>query len=709
LQTVESRTSLRISLLFGWWLFLGLINFCWLKQDTVPPYHDPMNHLTASLRYYHVLEEKGLSTTGLAALLNVDNYYPPLAPLTASVFYFILPSDPDTATWILNQVFLGLLLLSVYRLGGRLYSPQTGLLAAVAVTSFPIVTAQSRLFMLDIPITAMTACAVYGLLRTEGFERPGASILFGLISGLATLTKWTYLFFILLPLIYETAQALVSEDRFKRGRNVLAAFAAWGLIALPWFVEHLSNILFLSSKFGYDVAAQKGDPAIGTAQSFFYYVRVLPRDVHFLWLFLFAAGIVFYLRDELKKNPVLFLWIIGGYAVLTLIRNKDIRYSMPFLPAVALVATGWLKNFRWKPWLMGTALIGLGLYTVIHTFLASPPRQEAWALKDAFEFIQTQKTYHPRPRVRVIPDLAEFQRHGFEYYAEAARYPLDVTTWVRFPTFTDFVVTKTGNQGFAHDPVEVMKTIQQDPEAFEAVFKKKWERPLPDGSVARIYVRDISPASGITPEAFIQRFKTALMNYINRYVKDPQGWTIRVEPFSDQDTLEGRFRKVSFTMKSGRVDSRPDGRHSMTVRDLGLDLSDLTVNPYKLLRDGEFEIISLMDATPRFRITQTDLNEYLAGLKGALHPAVEFREGTLRIHTDAQGWIPRLDLDLQPNLVNDENIGFTFLGFHAGGLRLPSFIPRVLAAKFNPVLKPMPCRIHLRTLRIEHGDLVLNG
>jgi hypothetical protein len=31
-----------------------------------------------------------------------------------------------------------------------------------------------------------------------------------------------------------------------------------------------------------------------------------------------------------------------------------------------------------------------------------------------------------------------------------------------------------------------------------------------------------------------------------------------------------------------------------------------------------------------------------------------------------------------------------------------------LTAKFNPVLKPMPCRMHMIRLRVEHGEFILN-
>lgn len=695
-------------LLMAWWFFLGLINLYWLNRDTLPPDWDPAKHLTSSLRYYHVLQDPGDHNNRLTALLNVDDYYPPLASLAASLFYFVLPSDSDTATWILNQLFLALLIVATYRLGSRLYSAEIGLLAAMAVTSFPIITAQSRIYMLDLPITAMTALGVYALLRTEHFQGRVASIHFGLIAGLATMTKWTFLFFILLPLTYALAKALTAEDRLTRLKNGLAAFAVWGIVALPWFVSHFSSLIFTSIKFGYSVGIREGDPEIFTTGSLFYYATLLPTQILIPWLVCFFIGLFFYFRRDFKKDPVLILWILGGYAILTLLRNKDGRYVLPFLPAVALIATGWLARFDWRVWIKRSVVIALGLYAVGVSLYMNPPGHEIWPMEEAVAFVQTQKSYHPLPRLRAVPDSAYFERHGFEYYAEAARFPLDVTTWVRFPTFTDFVVTKTGDQGVQHDPVKIMEGIERDPEGFEAVFKKKWERPLPDGSLGRIYVREITPVSGITPMAFIQKFESALARYIAQYVTEPEGWTVSVEPLSDRDTLTGRFRKVRFSMTSAQVNRKSVGGDPLTLRDLGMELSDLTINPYKLLRDGDLEIISLMEATPHLMITEADLNRYLSSLKGGLHARVEFQEGKVRIHGKSTGWIPQLDLDLEPKLVNDENIGFEFLRFRIGGLWVPTLIPQILTAKFNPALKPMPCRMHLRALRTDRGELVLN-
>jgi len=695
--------------LFAWWLFLGLINFYWLTRDTLPPDWDPAKHLTSSLRYYHALQNPGDHAGRLAALLNVDDFYPPFAPLIGSFFYFILPSNSDTATWIYNQLFLALLIMATYRIGSRIYSEETGLLAAVAVTSFPIISAQSRMYMLDLPITAMTALGILALLRTEHFKRRGPSVLFGLAAGLAMMTKWSFLFFILLPLAYSMANALMAKDRGLRMKNGLAAFAIWGMVALPWFLAHFSSLIFTAFKFGYSVGIREGDPEVFTPRSLVYYATVLPNQMLWPWVLCFLIGLFFYFRHEFKKEPCLILWILSGYLILTLLRNKDGRYILPFLPAVALIATGWLTRMNWRTGLNRMLLAALGLYAVGLSLFMNPPRVESWPMEEAVAFLQTQKSYHPVSRLRAVPDSAYFERHGFEYYAEAARFPLDVTTWVRFPSFTDFVVTKTGSQGFQHDPVDIMEGIDRDPESFEAVFKKKWERPLPDGSLGRIYVRDITPVSDITPEAFIHRFESALFRYVSTYVKKPEGWTVTVEPFSERDTLSGRFRQVHFSMKSAQVNRKSAGGDPWIVRDLGMDLSDLTINPYKLIRHGTIEIISLMDATPRLTVNEADLNRYLSGLKGWRSPKVEFQDGRVRIHAASKGWIPKLDLDLEPYLVNGENIGFAFRRFRAGGWRVPNFIPQILTAKFNPALKPMPCRMHLRTLRSDHGRLIING
>jgi Dolichyl-phosphate-mannose-protein mannosyltransferase len=695
-------------LLIGWWLLLGLSNAVWLHVDTRPPDWDPFKHLTSSLRYFHVLQGPQDLGHRILAVLNVDDYYPPLGPLAVSIFHFMTPLNPDAATWILNQLYLGILLFAVYRLGKQLYSPPTALLASVAVTSFPAILMQSRIFMLDLPITAMTALGIYAFLRTEDFGRTGASIRFGLAAGLATMTKWTFLFFIFLPMLYSFLQICRKEDRFIRLGNLAAAMALWGLVTLPWFVSHFSSLIFTSIKFGYKAGIHEGDPEIFSLPSLTYYLGLLPDEMLLPWFLVFMVGLIFYFRRDVKKNPILMLWIIGGYVILTLLRNKDDRYGMPYLPALALIATAWLMRFEGIFNKLGWFLAALSLYSVVHVFYFHPPVHETWPIQDAFEFIRTQKAHHPRPRVRVVPDTPYFERHAFEYYAERERYPLDVSTWVRFPTFTDFIVTKTGDQGVEHDPVKVMERIQQDPEGFDAVFKSKWEKPLPDGSVGRVYVRDVTPVSGIAPDIFISRFKDALTRFIAPYVKDPQGWTVEVQPYSESETLRGRFRTVRFSMNLATFNDRSRGTNPLTARDLGMELSDLTINPYKLVRDGNLEIISLMEATPRITVREADLNSYLSGLKGRWHAETEFHDGRIRIHSAFSGWIPSLDIELEPFLVNEENLGFVFRRVRVGVFWFPTFLPEILTAKFNPVLKPMPCRMHMRKLRVEHGEFILN-
>jgi hypothetical protein len=46
--------------------------------------------------------------------------------------------------------------------------------------------------------------------------------------------------------------------------------------------------------------------------------------------------------------------------------------------------------------------------------------------------------------------------------------------------------------------------------------------------------------------------------------------------------------------------------------------------------------------------------------------------------------------------------------FRIGGLPLPAALAQALAAGFNPILKPMPCRVRLESLRVDQGVFALN-
>jgi hypothetical protein len=61
---------------------------------------------------------------------------------------------------------------------------------------------------------------------------------------------------------------------------------------------------------------------------------------------LFAAGLVYSFVRRRKQSLILHLWLLSGIAIFALVANKDVRYTVPVLPAAAILSTCWLREFK---------------------------------------------------------------------------------------------------------------------------------------------------------------------------------------------------------------------------------------------------------------------------------------------------------------------------------------------------------------------------
>ncbi len=639
------------------------------------------------------------------ALLRVDDHYPPLAPLVTSPIFGLHDSDPRIPTFLLSQAALALLLAATYGLGKRFASEETGVLAAMAVAAFPLVSSQSRTFMLDLPDAAMTALSLLALWRCDRFRRPGSSLLFGVAFGLALLTKWTVVFFVAAPLAFELFQTFRQPDRRVRLRNAGSAIVVASALALPWYLAHLWNLVRDSSKFSYDVGVREGDPPVASARSLLFYASSLPAATLLPWTLLFAAGVADRARDRFRKGAMLFLSIAAGWVILTLIRNKDSRYVIPLLPSVAIVGASVLERIRFSFRAKAALVISLAAISLWLTWKREPPVREEWPVREAVAFLRTQSI--ARPRLRVVPDWPYFERHAFEYEAEAARFPLDVGLWFRFPTFTDFVLTKTGPQGERSEPASIMRAVDDPRGDFRLLFKPVWEHALPDGSVSRIFARDVTPSEA-SPEEIVRALRSAAIDLADRYFGQMEDARVEVDPDSGNEIRSGRFRRVRVRIARAVIRGRRPGSPSLPVENVRLEARDLAVNPYRLLREGKLEVLSLGEVLPSVEVSEKDASDYLRAALRDESGRLTFSRGEISIQARPGRSSPVVALTLMPRIVAGENIAFSISRFRFGGFPLPARLAEALAAGNNPILKPMPCRVRLDRLRIEDGLLALN-
>jgi hypothetical protein len=698
----------------AWWLFLGACNMGWLAKDTRPPAWDPAIHLLSSVRYRQVIENFLFGRVALwesiRRLFSVDAFYPPFAPFVAAFATLGLKPNADISTWVLNQFFLGLLIFATYRLGRRAAGTMAGIAAAIAVTTFGAVWSATHIFMLDLPVTAVTALALEELFATERFSKADGSLLFGLIGGIGMLTKWTFLFFLIVPLAVEMGRAAALPDRFRRLRNGCAALFVWGLVALPWYLVHAPSLAQDFLGHGPNSPSDwRSFPAVLSLPGLSFYPRAVSSLMLLPWagMLLIGGALAWRRKPEARR---LFLLSIAGLLFLTLFRTKGERYAMPVLPAAAVLATAWAGDPRRKH--LGPRLLVVGAAAVVSLALAlvrDPPMRQWWPIEEALAAIPNRPGFSP-PCVRVIPDLASFHRFAFEYAAEAGDRNVEIEGAGRIPWFTDGLIVKTGDQGARPGAALIMSRIAKNEGSFQQIFRKTWDHPLPDGSRVELYRRDIRPLEGVAPKELVEKLRSAVRNEISRIAHASFDGRIEIDATSDEETVRGRFRRIAFSAENFKIAGRSPEDPALLAREIGFELLGVAVNPYRL-RDGELELLSLDELAPHLVIREEDASLWLRAAVRDGGARIAFRDGSIHATARPEKW-PALELDVAPRIVagsTGNNVSLDFAAFRVSGVRLPTFLAEALASQYNPVVKQMPCRVRIATLACRDGMLTISG
>jgi hypothetical protein len=232
---------------------------------------------------------------------------------------------------------------------------------------------------------------------------------------------------------------------------------------------------------------------------------------------------------------MLLAWFVFGYVASTLFINKDLRYTMPYLPALGLLsAIGFVQIRQVIIRRVGLTLIilyalvqyagltiGLSdkvagvpayfggqlgqmpfpIYTEA-TNLISPARAENWQLDPIFEMLLTDAKPHAdlqRPiQLLVIPSAVPFDAQAFTYVVWRDRLPVEVSRVTGIVEVdsahmledSDYVVTKSGVQGLpfaVQDADKITATLLDPTSTLRAEYALLGEFALPDGSSAQLF------------------------------------------------------------------------------------------------------------------------------------------------------------------------------------------------------------------------------
>ncbi|HEY4812462.1 MAG TPA: glycosyltransferase family 39 protein [Solirubrobacteraceae bacterium] len=354
----------------------------WLTKDRGIPIYDAGDQLETALRYRDML-----AAGNIFGPFTFDNIYPILGHTVGALAALI--GGVSVASPIIgeNVVFVPLLALGCYQTGKLLYGPLAGMLAVVFVLGSPLLISMFHVFLLDAPLTALVALAVWLVLASEDFSRLGMSALAGLAVGLGVNMKVQFaLFLVCLVLV------LLLHGGWRNWRG-FAIFTVVALVfGLPWYIAHSSELkeMFELASSGGGTPAGNIPARFSTDNLLWYFWSVLNSQLLAPLFILTVAGavwtVVTVIRDRRRHAARLEFLVgaAGAWFVITFVTiHHDIRYGMPLLGYLAVLGTGWIACVPRKVGVVGivvlvcavaanTLAINLGLGREVKAALASP-------------------------------------------------------------------------------------------------------------------------------------------------------------------------------------------------------------------------------------------------------------------------------------------------------------------------------------------------
>jgi len=335
--------------------FVGItwVTIIWLALDRAPLFYDPVDHVSSAL---------GFLNDPIGYLTREQQWYPPAIHVLLGIALALTGYELDAAIAIVNVAFFAVLVAATFGIGAELWSRRVGAIAALLVSLYPATFVHLRFPMLDLPLTAMVAASLFALIKSRSFQDRRWSAAFGILAGLGCLTKQSYVFVVALPVLY----VVFTAPRRKRTLVNLAIAALPALlIALPWYLPRLHWFLGYWAQDHALAAKTEGDPKTFTPLGLLYYLIGTWHQTSLFFALLWLLTLPFFLRSE--RRTLVIVWWAGTVGLMSLLVNKDGRFLMPALPAIALMTAAGLCRLPRS----GAVTVGIAAFGVVQLWAVS--------------------------------------------------------------------------------------------------------------------------------------------------------------------------------------------------------------------------------------------------------------------------------------------------------------------------------------------------
>jgi DUF2993 family protein/dolichyl-phosphate-mannose-protein mannosyltransferase len=717
------------------WLVLGavfvllcVVTAAWVSIDRRPPEWDHANHLERAVECYRILSEPGHD--GLREILDVSSFYPPIVPCAAGLLYFAFPIVPLTAQALMLG-FLALGIAATFALGRHLFDPATGLLAAFFFGTAPFVIFSLTNFQLDLPLASMVVAALYALVRSEGFSRPGWCVTLGVMLGLGMVTKPPFAAYVLPAFCWTTWQVLRSADRRRRLGWLAVALVLGVAIALPWYGPRILGLPMQAANRSFKNAAAEGQAAYLSPESLLFYPRTLPSQLGVLASLLFLVGAWAVRRHRESR---VFLWLSGvvPFMMFSMIQNRNFRYTLPILPAAALLAAvgarafppAWRRVGLWVCVVVGLVQVSMSSFAVpippsvpglsLPLAIYQPPSRADWAHEAIIADLVRASAGRPAT-VAVVPNYNFFSVSNFRYDAARLGLPLRMTrAWSGPPLGVDFIILKTGSQGPSWTSQKLEKlsgALAGGDPYLAALYPVIGEYPLPDGSRGILRARRIQPLTGTSAPRLAQGLESAPAKLLADNIAGAVGLGIRIG-YKPDSLLRGEAERVEIFADSALVGemARRD-RAPLRVRNIRIDIEGLLFDPRRFVETGELQLLGVKEISiGRATITEQDLRELLQGQPAGQGVMIALKDGFAEtsVQRGALRVSARVRFVASPG---DRPVSLEVEDVRIGPVAVPDVLANWVVRHFDPTLalRRLPMPVTVGPIRIRPGRIEVGG
>jgi hypothetical protein len=704
---------------------MGAVSVVWLGLDRAPPVWDHANHLERAVVCAHDLAAGDVG----AVVAGRSSFYPPVVPCLGGVVYLLWPSDV-----VFGQVvmlgFLGLGMAMTYVLGRAVAGGAGGVVAAVLFATAPFLVLTLLRFQLDVPLAAMVATALVALRQTDGFRRRGWSMACGLVLGVGLLTK--------LPFVVYVAPALALVAVRGRSRRALAhgvlALVVAGLVAAPFYGLRLLTMLGEVQARSFRQAAEAGHPEPFTLAALAFYPLTFAGQFGVLGAGLTLIGLVV----AVWRRHGFVLAALAPLALFFLIQNKNLRYTLPLLPAAAVVAgLGFaaLPALARRPLAVLVAafaavqVVGAAfpvwpalrqpLLEAGFTMDAAPDRAEwrqrevlARIVDDAASARAAGARVPAAPTVSVVPNHPKFSVSNFRYYAVRDGLPLTFMRAWDDPFGVAYMIVKSGDVGppWTAERIERVRARLAADRSLAGVYPVIAEFALPDGSKAEVRVRRIPANLEITPERLAREVEAAVRTRLGDVTRDVEG--LRVRLAWDREILEGRLRRIEISAAAATVgDFAKPGSPHLRLRGLRVVVDDVLVNPLSASLDRRLDLLdaaalTVADAT----VAAGDFRAFVGGFKAFRGGRIELEDGAFLVSLDRRG--PDLSGRIRLTASSERPFALIAERLSLGGVPLPGPVVAWAVRSYDPSIRlarRLPLQVRIGPVTVTPERIRLGG